>query len=78
MIMRNNRSKLIELTNEYEVRIQFENDGCIVYYNNTQDTDVIPYTDDVDVNYILDNFEMVADFSKLQGNLETKYYLGCS
>jgi hypothetical protein len=35
--MRNNRSKLIELTNEYEVRIQFEKDGCIVYYQNTQD-----------------------------------------
>ncbi len=72
--MRNNKSKLIELTNEYDVRIQFEQDGCIVYYINTQDTDVIPYTDEVDVNYILDNFEMVADFSKLQMNVHQLQY----
>jgi len=72
--MRNNKSRLIELTNEYEVLIQFENDGCIVYYQNTQDTDVIPYTNDVDVNYILDNFEMVADFSKLQLNVHQNQY----
>jgi hypothetical protein len=67
--MRNNKSRLIELSNEYEVRIQFERDGCIVYYTNTQETDVIPYTNEIDVNYILDNFEMVADFSKLQLNV---------
>jgi len=72
--MRNNRSKLIELTNEYEVRIQFEKDGCIVYYTNTKDTDVIPYTNEVDVDYILDNFEMVADFSKLQLNVHQNQY----
>jgi hypothetical protein len=72
--MRNNRSRLIELTNEYEVRIQFEKDGCIVYYQNTQDTDVIPYTNEVDVNYILDNFEMVTDFSKLQLNVHQIQY----
>ncbi len=57
-----------------KVRIQFEQDGCIVYYINTQDTDVIPYTEDVDVNYILDNFEMVADFSKLQMNVHQLQY----
>ena len=72
--MQSKKHRLIELTNEYEVRIQFENDGCIVYYNNTQDTDVIPYTDEVDVNYILDNFEMVADFSKLQLNVHQMQY----
>jgi hypothetical protein len=72
--MRNNKSRLIELTNEYEVLIQFEKDGCIVYYQNTQDTDVIPYTNEVDVNYILDNFEMVADFSKLQLNVHQNQY----
>jgi hypothetical protein len=72
--MRNNRSRLIELTNEYEVRIQFEQDGCIVYYINTQETDVIPYTNEIDVNYILDNFEMVADFSKLQMNVHQLQY----
>jgi len=72
--MRNNKSRLIELTNEYEVLIQFENDGCIVYYQNTKDTDVIPYTNEVDVNYILDNFEMVADFSKLQLNVHQNQY----
>jgi len=72
--MRNNKSKLIELTNDYDVRIQFEQDGCIVYYINTQDTDVIPYTNEVDINYILDNFEMVADFSKLQMNVHQLQY----
>lgn len=72
--MQNKKHRLIELTNEYEVRIQFENDGCIVYYTNTQDTDVIPYTNEVDVNYILDNFEMVADFSKLQLNVHQNQY----
>jgi hypothetical protein len=72
--MRNNKSKLIELTNDYEVRIQFEQDGCIVYYINTQETDIIPYTNEVDVNYILDNFEMVADFSKLQMNVHQLQY----
>ena len=72
--MQTKKHRLIELTNEYEVRIQFEKDGCIVYYTNTQDTDVIPYTNEVDVNYILDNFEMVADFSKLQLNVHQNQY----
>lgn len=72
--MRNNRSRLIELSNEYEVHIQFEKNGCIVYYQNTQDTDVIPYTNEINVNYILDNFEMVADFSKLQLNVHQLQY----
>jgi len=72
--MRNNRSRLIELSNEYDVRIQFEKDGCIVYYQNTKETDVIPYTNEIDVNYILDNFEMVADFSKLQLNVHQIQY----
>lgn len=72
--MRNNKSRLIELSNEYEVQIQFENDGCIVFYKNTTDTDIIPYTNDIDVNYILDNFEMVADFSKLQLNVHQIQY----
>ena len=72
--MQNKKHRLIELTNEYEVLIQFENDGCIVYYTNTQDTDVIPYTNEVDINYILDNFEMVADFSKLQLNVHQNHY----
>ena len=72
--MQTKKHRLIELTNEYEVRIQFEKDGCIVYYTNTQDTDVIPYTNEIDVNYILDNFEMVADFSKLQLNVHQNHY----
>jgi len=45
-----------------------------VYYINTQDTDVIPYTNEIDVNYILDNFDMVADFSKLQLNVHQMQY----
>lgn len=67
--MQNNKHRLIELSIEYDVRIMFENDGCIVYYNNTMDTDIIPYSDEVNESYILNNFEMVADLSKLQLNV---------
>ena len=76
--MQNKKHRMLQLNSDYDVQIMFEKEGCIVFYNNTQDTDVIPYTKDVDENYILDNFEMVADFSKLQGNSESKYYLDCS
>lgn len=72
--MQNRKNRLIELSNEYDVHIRFENDGCIVFYNNTQDTDVIPYSSDITMDYILNNFEMVADLSKLQLNIHQIQY----
>lgn len=72
--MRNKKSRLIELSNEYDVQIQMESGGCFIFYKNIQEADVIPFTDEVDDNYILDNFEMVADLSKLQLNVHQIQY----
>lgn len=72
--MQNNKHRLMELCNEYDVHIQFEKEGCLVYYKNSGDTDIIPFTDEVDTSYILENFEMVADLSKLQLNVHELQY----
>lgn len=72
--MRTNHSRIIEIKNMYDVDVIFESGGCIVYYLNTQETDVIPFTEEIDMNFVLDNFEMVSDMSKLQMNLYEPHY----
>lgn len=67
--MRNNKSKIIELCKEYEVQITLASEGCIVFYKNTHETDLIHFDEEITLDYFLDNFEMVADFSKLQINV---------
>jgi len=67
--MQTDKSKLEQICNEYEVQLSFHNDGCIIFYNNTLESDVIPFDDVVDTKFILNNFEMVADMSKLNLNM---------
>ena len=66
--MQTYKSKLDQICNEYDVQVLFENSGCVIFYLNSQESDVIPYEDGMDYKYVLDNFEMVADLSKLYLN----------
>jgi hypothetical protein len=67
--MRNNKYRLIELCNDYDLQITIEDSGAIVFYKNTMECDVIAFDDSINQNYFLDNFEMVVDMSKLQLNM---------
>jgi regulatory protein YycI of two-component signal transduction system YycFG len=68
-LMQNYKSKLEQLCNEYDVQIIFEKAGCVIFYKNTQESDVISYDKGfMDDRYVIDNFEMVADLSKLHIN----------
>jgi regulatory protein YycI of two-component signal transduction system YycFG len=68
-LMQNYKSKLEQLCNEYDVQIIFERTGCVIFYKNTQESDVISYDKGfMDDRYVIDNFEMVADLSKLHIN----------
>lgn len=66
--MINNEIKLKHICDEYEVQILMESTGCVVFYKNIGESEVIPFDDIVDKQYLLNNFEMVADLSRLQLN----------
>lgn len=67
--MRTNKAQLNRICLEYDVDILMDNGGAVVFYKNTMESDVIPFDETITENYFLDNFEMVADLSKLQLNL---------
>lgn len=66
--MQTYKSRLDQICNEYDVQILFENSGCVIFYQNSQESDVVPYENGMDYKYVIDNFEMVADLSKLHLN----------
>lgn len=67
--MQTKEHRILEIENEYNVQLTFASEGCMIFFINTSETDLVPFDEDIDMNYILDNFEMVADFSKLQMNI---------
>ena len=67
--MRTIEASIRILCREYDVQITLAESGAIVYYKNISESDVIPFDEEITLNYFLDNFEMVADLSKLQMNL---------
>lgn len=67
--MQNYSSRAKELSRVYDVQLEFASNGCLVFYKNTMETDLIQFNNYVDKKYLLDNFEMVADSIKLQNNL---------
>jgi hypothetical protein len=72
--MRNKRSRLIELCNNYDLQITVEGGGAVVFYKNTMECDVVTFDNDVTEDYFLDKFEMVVDLSKLQLNIHQNVY----
>lgn len=67
--MRTKQASLNRLMLDYDVDILISGSGAVVYYKNTDDSDIIPFNEDVTIDYFIDNFEMVTDLSKLQMNL---------
>lgn len=67
--MRTRQARINRLMLEHEVDILISGNGAVIYYKNTSDSDVVPFDDDMTMDYFIDNFEMVADLSKLQLNL---------
>ncbi len=45
--MRNNKSRLIELCNDYDLQITMTESGAIVFYKNTMESDVVAFDKDV-------------------------------
>ena len=72
--MRNKKSTLIELCNDYDLQIIVSGGGAVVFYKNTMESDVVSFDDEVTEDYFLDNFEMVVDLSKLQMNMHALAY----
>lgn len=66
--MINNEIQLKHICDEYGVQVLIESAGCVIFYKNSGDSEVIPFDDVIDKKYILNKFEMVADLSKLQMN----------
>ena len=67
--MRTRQASLNRLMLDHEVDILISGSGAVIYYKNTSDSDVIPFDEEITLDYFIDNFEMVADLSKLQMNL---------
>jgi len=72
--MRNKKSRLVELCNNYDLQITMEGDGAIVFYKNTMECDVVAFNKDITEDYFLERFEMVVDLSKLQLNIHQNVY----
>lgn len=67
--MRTRQASLNRLMLDHEVDILISGNGAVIYYKNTSDSDIVPFDDEITLDYFIDNFEMVADLSKLQLNL---------
>ena len=67
--MQNFKNRIHELSNAYDVQLEFANNGCLIFYKNTMETDLIEYNQYIDKKYLLNNFELVVDSIKLQDNL---------
>lgn len=67
--MQSHSHRIKELSENYNVQLEFASNGCLIFYKNTMETDLISYNKYVDQKYLLENFEMIADSVKLQDNL---------
>lgn len=72
--MQTDSSKIIQLENEYNLQLNFAEDGCVVFFSNTMEADLILYTEDVDKKYIINNFDMIVDVYKFTENLNLVHY----
>jgi hypothetical protein len=72
--MQTDSSKINQLENEYNVQLNFAEDGCVVFFCNTMEADLILYTEDVDKKYIINNFDMIVDIYKFTENLNLVHY----
>lgn len=67
--MQNHNSRIKELSSAYDVQLEFATNGCLIFYKNTMETDLVEYNNYIDKKYLLNNFELVVDSIKLQDNL---------
>lgn len=67
-------SKIQQLENEHQVQLNFSEDGCVVFFCNTMEADLIIYNEEVDKKYIVNNFDMMVDVYKFTENLNLIHY----
>lgn len=67
--MQNNKTKLEQIKDQYNVDLTFIGNGCVINYLNSGEDEFINYDETLTLQYILDNFDMVADISRLNLNL---------
>jgi hypothetical protein len=67
--MQNNKTKLEQIKDQYNVDLTFIGNGCVINYLSSGEDEFINFDETLTLQYILDNFDMVADMSKLNLNL---------
>ena len=67
--MQNNKTKLEQIKDQYNVDLTFIGNGCVINYLNSNEDEFIYFDETLTLQYILDNFDMVAYMSKLNLNL---------
>ena len=67
--MQNNKTKLEQIKDQYNVDLTFIGNGCVINYLSNKEDEFIYFDEALNLQYILDNFDMVADMSKLNLNL---------
>jgi hypothetical protein len=67
--MQNNKTKLEQIKDQYNVDLTFIGNGCVINYLASGEDEFIYFDETLTLQYILDNFDMVADMSKLNINL---------
>lgn len=73
--MQNNKTKLEQIKDQYNVDLTFAGNGCAISYLSSGESEFIFFDETLTLQYILDNFDMVADMSKLNLNLmESQWY----
>lgn len=72
--MQTNKSKVAQLEHQHDIQFNFSEDGCVVFFKNTMEADLILYTEEINQKYILENFDMVVDVYKFTENLNLIHY----
>ena len=67
--MQNNKTKLEQIKDQYNVDLTFIGNGCVINYLSSREDEFIYFDEVITLQYILDNFDMVADISRLNLNL---------
>ena len=67
-------SKIKQLEEEHNIQLKFSEDGCVVFFKNTMEADLILYTTEINQKYILENFDYVVDVYKFTENLNLLHY----
>jgi hypothetical protein len=57
------------IRDRYNVDLTFIGNGCVINYLSSREDEFIYFDEALNLQYILDNFDMVADMSKLNLNL---------